>query len=72
MERQLDYDAFTREKTQRFAGLKADMGYRRGARRRPRDPDELRSLMELDLARLHRMCASGERRWVAPRIIELR
>lgn len=72
MDRTLDYDAFTREKQARFADLKARLGYRRGSRRRQRDPAELESLMQLDLARLKEMYRTGERRWIGPREIEVR
>ena len=72
MDRSLDYDAFTREKQAHFADLKARLGDRRGGRCRPRDPDEIESLMRLDIARLEALYRTGERRWIAPRIIEVR
>lgn len=72
VDRTLDYDAFNREKQARFADLKARLGYRRGIRRRQRDPAELDSLMQLDIARLQEMYRTGERRWIAPRVIEVR
>lgn len=72
MDRTLDYDAFTRDKQARFADLKARLGDRRGVRRRPRDPGEVESLMRLDIARLQEMYRTGERRWIAPRVIEVR
>ncbi len=72
MDRTLDYDAFTRAKQARFADLKARLGDRSGVRRRPRDPDEIESLLQLDMARLQAMYRTGERRWIAPRVIEVR
>jgi len=71
-ERRLDYDEVQAAKRQRGAWLKARLGYRRGVRRRIRDPEERTSLIRLDLARLQRAYASGEREWIAPRRLLLR
>jgi hypothetical protein len=60
--RVMDYDATIAEQRARFSDLKARMGYRRGSRNRLRDPEERRSLMQLDLARLKAMELAGERR----------
>ncbi len=70
--RPIDFDEFTTANRSRFAGLAAKLGVRRGARRRARDPFERRSLMDMDIRRLRRMYAIGERRWIGPRTIVVR
>ena len=65
----IDYDAFARAKRARFGALTATLGTRRGSRNRLRDEQERQSLMDMDLRRLQRMYASGERRWVGKRRI---
>jgi hypothetical protein len=72
MNRQLDYDEVKRDQRARFIGLKAELENRRGPRRRPRDPEILEELLRLDMARLADMYQSGERRWIAPRVIAVR
>jgi len=70
--RQLDYNAFQAEKRRRFSDLAARIGARRGVRRRDRDPDELLSLIRLDLARWKQREAEGDWRWLDARTVEVR
>ena len=70
--RSIDYDAFQADKRRRFGDLAARIGARRGVRRRQRDPDELRSLIRLDLARWQQRQMSGDWRWLDARTVEVR
>lgn len=67
----IDYDRFRSSKRLRLA-VSAAIGARRGTRNRPRDAAERASLLRLDLARLRRMYATGERRWTGPRSMVVR
>jgi hypothetical protein len=70
--RSLDYDDFQAEKRRRFGDLAARIGARRGVRRRPRDADEILSLIRLDLARWKQRQATGDWRWLDARTVEVR
>lgn len=70
--RQLDYDAFQADKRSRFGDLAARIGSRRGVRRKQRDPDELRSLIRLDLERWRQRHTSGDLRWLDARTVAVR
>ena len=64
----LDYDEFQAAKKAAAAGVKAELGLRRGIRRPRRDPMEWESLMRLDEPWL----ATGAWTFISSRCIEIR
>ena len=70
MDSPTNYDEYRRQNQGRYLRCLADLDekYRgRTARQRPRDPEEERLLLQLDLARRDRLIASGELQQLGPR-----
>ena len=65
--RKINYDEYMREKKDKFFELRAIMGWRRGARRKPRDPEERTALRQMDYERYRKWIESGQLVEVSPR-----
>ncbi|MHC9538477.1 MAG: hypothetical protein AB9903_03070 [Vulcanimicrobiota bacterium] len=68
----IKYEEFAREKKEKFFSLRAQLGRKRGARRRKRDPQERKALMIMDKKRRERWIGEGTLEVVSPRCYILR
>ena len=70
MDKPVNYDEYRRQNQGRYLRCLAALEERyqgRTARQRPRDPEEERLLLRLDIARRDRLLASGELEQLGPR-----
>lgn len=70
--RVIKYEEFARRKKERFFSLRAQLGRKRGTRRRKRDPQERSALMIMDKKRRLRWIGEGTLEVVSPRYYILR
>ncbi len=68
----IKYEEFAREKKEKFFSLRAQLGRKRGVRRRKRDLQERKALMIMDKKRRQRWISEGTLQVISPRYYILR
>ena len=65
--RKINFDEYIREKKEKYFAARARLGGRRGARRKPRNPEERKALMKMDYLRWRKWLEDGTLVIVSPR-----
>ena len=58
--RKINYDDFVKQKKDKYFEVPAMLGRKRGAKRRPRNPEERDALMLMDYARYQKWLKNGD------------